>query len=262
MTKFVKGEEVNKNVITKKEVEDMVKCIARYLATVARGVVTVEEIVQSKKRAIDSLFADQGAEELRISTFVTACVQYQALWRCFDILDTLFGRVPRKMEHDLKEPRVFDRFVQEGALGNAKDVSGKFPFVPEVIASSIQYLKENDGLGVQGIFRLAPSKQSQTALLDALDKEMSLHNYVGEMAVGKEAMVLVADVMKRYCDKVRDSVLTDDAMDAFCAATRTSHCRLAPLHCHRLTKRQTRATQQWQSSSGSSTTFRWCVRSS
>lgn len=219
VTRFVKGEDVNKNTIQKKEVEDMVHSIARYLATVARGVVTVEEIVQSKKRAIDALFSDQGSDELRISTFVTACVEYQPLWRCFDILDTLFGRVPRKMEHDLKEPRVFDRYVQEGALGNAKDVSGKFPFVPEVIASSIQYLKENNGLGVQGIFRLAPSKQSQTALLEALDKEMSLRNYMGEMAVGKEAMVLVADVMKRYCDKVRDSVLTDDAMAAFCEAT-------------------------------------------
>mmetsp|Transcript_409 Transcript_409/g.1420 ORF Transcript_409/g.1420 Transcript_409/m.1420 type:complete len:473 (+) Transcript_409:56-1474(+) len=218
VTRFVKGEDVNKNTVTKAEVVDMVRTIARYLATVARGVVTMEEIVQSKQRAIDALFTDLGANEVTVATFVTSCVEYQALWRCFDILDMLFGRVPRKMEHDLKEPRVFERFVQEGALGNAKDVSGKFPFVPEVIASSIQYLKDNDGLGAQGIFRLAPSKKEQSALLDALDKEMSLHCYMAEQPVTKESMVLVADVMKRYCDRVRDSVLTDEAMAAFCSA--------------------------------------------
>ena len=63
----------------------------------------------------------------------------------------VFGRVIRKVEKKLKRPFVFGRYLVETALGSVKDITGEMPFVPEVIASAIDYLRSNNGLKTKGL---------------------------------------------------------------------------------------------------------------
>ena len=116
----------------------------------ARGVLTMNEFNRLKLSEVHRLFAGTKDGRLLFKEFAKVAEFHQSLFGCSEILDMVFGRVIRKMEMDMKRDHVFGRHLHETALGNVKDITGDMPFVPEVIASAIHYLREHNALGTPG----------------------------------------------------------------------------------------------------------------
>merc|ERR1712137_220233 len=126
------------------------------MSNVARGVLNIQEFNQLKINKVHDLFKGTDGT-MNLETFSTAIIDHQTLLGCCEILDMVFGRVARKMEQKLNKDLVFGRYLQETALGNAKDITGEMPFVPEVVASAIHYLRKYNALGTPELFRISVS---------------------------------------------------------------------------------------------------------
>lgn len=140
----------NNGYITIQEVIEVVTEISEFICNVARGLLTMQEFNSLKLSQVHNLF-DGTNGRLTFEQFYEVAEFHRSLFGCSEILDMVFGRVIRKMEMDMKRDAVFGRHLQETALGNVKDITGDMPFVPEVIASAIHFLRDNVALGTPGL---------------------------------------------------------------------------------------------------------------
>ena len=135
--------------ITVEEVKQVVTEISEFICNVARGLLSMREFNTLKLARVHNLF--EGTDgNLTFEQFSEVAEFHQSLFGCSEILDMVFGRVIRKMEMDMHRNMVFGRFLQETALGNVKDITGDLPFVPEVVASAMHFLREEKALDTPG----------------------------------------------------------------------------------------------------------------
>ena len=139
-------------------------------------------------------------------------IYHQSLLGCAEILDMVFGRVIRKMEMDMKKDRVFGRYLQETALGNVKDISGDMPFVPEVIASSIYYLRKYNALNTPELFRISVANSIMTQVKLELNMGVTVKSYFQRYSnPGTDEFMLLASLIKTYCFELLEPAFTVEA---------------------------------------------------
>ena len=141
----------NNGYITMNEVVDVVTEISEFICNVARGLLTMQEFNSLKLDQVHNLFYGTDGK-LTYDQFLDVAEHHRSLFGCSEILDMVFGRVIRKMEMDMHRDAVFGRYLQETSLGNVKDITGEMPFVPEVIASAIHFLRHARALGTPGFY--------------------------------------------------------------------------------------------------------------
>ena len=132
--------------ITRTSVTDAINEVGEYMSNLSCGVINYHEFYAMKKKQIDLLFGDNF--QLSLDQFEKASLKCPNVTGCCDIMEMVFGRVIKKMEMDLKKELIFGRYLQE----NTKDVTGEYMFVPEVISSAMEILKEHNALGTPGKF--------------------------------------------------------------------------------------------------------------
>jgi len=163
--------------VRRDQVELIITEIAEFMCCITRGLISVQEFIHLKLYQIDRLFA--GVPDiLTQKEFCDRAVANHRLVNCYEFLDMIFGRVIRQMECDLDKGRVFGSTLQETALGNLKDTYGDMPFVPEVVATAVRQLEKGNALKTEGIFRVSPSTDVVTQVVQWLNSGRPLATIV------------------------------------------------------------------------------------
>jgi hypothetical protein len=158
------------NQITREDVTSFVDEVGELISNIDRGLLTVQDFQLLKCNTINTLFIDGrktllnfmiscqssgndtklfGKAVLTLDRFRQLAVYHYDLIACSLITDMVFGRFVRKLHKQLHIPLVFARSLAESALGNGRDISGKFPFIPEVLATAVDFLSSNDIRGYE-----------------------------------------------------------------------------------------------------------------
>lgn len=196
--------------ISKEDVISAVTEISEFICNVARGLLTMKEFNSLKLAQIEELFKGTGGR-LDLITFSEAIESHQSILSCSEILDMVFGRVIRKMEMDMKRDRVFGRHLQETALGNVKDISGEFPFVPEVIATSIHLLRKHNALGTPELFRISMAASVINKVKEELNAGVTLKTiFQRKKTLDSDDFMLLSNLIKNYCYDLKEPAFTID----------------------------------------------------
>jgi len=184
--------------------------ISEFICNVARGVLTMNEFNTLKLSRVERLFSGSNGK-LSFKEFAKVAEFHRSLFGCSEILDMVFGRVIRKMEMDMHRDHVFGRHLQETSLGNVKDITGDMPFVPEVIASAIHYLREHNALGTPEMFRISVSRSLLESLKAELNKGITLRTYLKQLPNhGEDQFMLMASLIKTYCHELQEPAFTEE----------------------------------------------------
>jgi len=196
-------------VIRKENVEFFVDEVGEFFSNIARGLITVQDFRLLKCSSIGTMFDRRVT--LNYENFKSIALRHQDVVSCALITDMIFGRYYRKLlKATIKDAKsfIFGRSLAEGALGNGRDITGKNPFIPEVLATAFHYLQENGVHCHPELFN--DPVNARTALKKEVDKEGKyLFKMLQYQDKTLETFLEVGTFIKLYFQRLPEALFTE-----------------------------------------------------